>query len=106
MLTATKPAPRFSNRHADASPWGRIDARKPIAEGIEWVSTPRHGGFRLSRERWDAMPVALRAASFTSDEFFEEDCAYCAVLLAFPDAFSAEEVKDAARTYARWFANG
>lgn len=103
MQTATKPTPRF--RNLSNSPWGRVQRRTTIAKGIVWMTTAGHGGFRLSRDRWEAMPAHLKACSFTSDEFFEEDCAYCAVVLAFPAHFNDEQVKSASATYARWFAN-
>ena len=31
-----------------ACPWGHIDYIKNIERGISWVSTPSHGGFRVS----------------------------------------------------------
>lgn len=34
------------------TPWGSSDYQKQIAKGITRVSTPRHGGFYLSKERW------------------------------------------------------
>jgi len=101
MQTETKPAPRF--RNLASSPWGAVQSRKQIADGIEWITTARHGGFRLSRDRWDAMTPHLKAISFTADEFFEEDCSYCAVILAFPEEFTDKQIASAARTYSRFY---
>jgi hypothetical protein len=72
---------------------------KEIAPGITWYSTPSHGGFHLSPERMQAMPEHLRACSFTRDAWFEEDCSWCGVVLAFPEYFSDEEKQAAQFTY-------
>lgn len=97
---------------SDYSPWGRIDYVKNVAPGIQFVETDRHGGYVVSCERLAAMPEALRACSFTSDQYFEEDCSWCAVALAWPEEFTsvcrgpddAAKVLDAARrTFDQWY---
>jgi hypothetical protein len=81
------------------TPWGVADTVKPIADGIVFYATPSHGGFCLSPERMQAMPEQLRACSFTGDNWFEEDCSWCAVVLAFPEHFPVEDQKVAQMTY-------
>jgi hypothetical protein len=91
---------RFPERKPPAeTPWGHPDTIEHIAEGITWYSTPSHGGYHLSPERLQAMPEYLRNCSFTKDQWFEEDCSWCAVVLAFPAHFREEDQKVAQLTY-------
>lgn len=87
------------------SPWGRIQDVRKIADGISWISTAGHGGFRLSKTRYEQMPEYLRACSFTRDQFFEEDCSWCAVVLAFPQFFNADQSLSASMTFRRHYGN-
>ena len=86
------------------SPWGRIQNVKRVAAGISWISTAGHGGFRLSKTRYESMPANLRACSFTGNQFFEEDCSWCAVVMAFPQFFDADQTLSAAMTFNKWYA--
>lgn len=84
-------------------PWGSAQQTRRIADGIDWISTAGHGGFRLSEERYGEMPEWLRPCSFTGDQFFEEDCSWCAVVLAFPHLFNADQEQAAQLTYTRHY---
>jgi hypothetical protein len=84
-------------------PWGNIQDKIEVAEGITWVSTASHGGFILSEDRYSQMPEYLRLCSFTGDQFFEEDCSWCAVVLAFTKHFSTNQVKEATDAYTRHY---
>lgn len=75
----------------DATLWGGRQTRDCIAPGIWWVSTASHGGAWLAPERLAAMPEALRAVG--EGPWFEEDCAWSAVALAFPAEFRAWAAK-------------
>ena len=55
------------------TPWGWTTDVEELAEGVWRVSTPSHGGLKLSRERWDGLPAELREAMYTQT-FAEEDC--------------------------------
>ena len=55
------------------TPWGYSQDIEELAEGVLRVSTAGHGGLQLSRERWDAIPAAVRDAMLTPT-FAEEDC--------------------------------
>ena len=55
------------------TPWGWTKDVVELAEGVWRVSTPSHGGLKLSRERWDSLPADLREAMSTQT-FAEEDC--------------------------------
>ena len=72
--------------------WGTLNSSDTIAPGIQWISGSDHGGFLLSHARLAEMPVDLRGESFTSDEYFEEDCSAVAIVLAFPQLFAIEQV--------------
>ena len=55
------------------TPWGWTKNVVELDEGVWRVSTPSHGGLKLSRERWDSLPAELRDAMYTQT-FAEEDC--------------------------------
>ena len=55
------------------TPWGPPQDIEELAEGVWRVSTASHGGMKLSRERWNALPACVRDAMFTAT-FAEEDC--------------------------------
>ena len=55
------------------TPWGPPQDIEDLAEGVWRVSTASHGGLKLSRERWNALPDCVRDAMFTPT-FAEEDC--------------------------------
>lgn len=80
------------------TPWGPAQNTTKIADGIFFVSTASHGGFWLSRERLNQMPDALKVNKFTNGAaWFEEDCEYARVVIAFPDLFPAVPEEDAKR---------
>ncbi len=55
------------------TPWGWTQDIEELANGVWRVSTPSHGGLKLSRERWDELPAEIRDAMLTPT-FAEEDC--------------------------------
>lgn len=68
------------------SPWGKIDAVTNYCRGLSFVSTPGHGGFRvtdklLRKHAIDADSIiAMGAITIGQYHFFEEDCAYALLL--------------------------
>ena len=58
---------------ATYTPWGWTKDVVELTEGVWRVWTPSHGGLKLSRERWDELPAAVRDAMLTPT-FAEEDC--------------------------------
>ena len=58
---------------ATYTPWGWTRDVVELAEGVLRVTTPRHGGLKLSRERWTELPAAVRNAMLHKT-FAEEDC--------------------------------
>jgi hypothetical protein len=82
------------------SPWGHVDYSKEYAPGIWLVGTPSHGGFKLSPQRNKKMPACFRLKGKRG--FYEEDCAWSLVALAFPEAFQPKDHEAAistAKTY-------
>jgi len=71
-----------------SSPWGQVDQAEEAAPGIWSVCTPGHGGYLISTERRLAMPAHLKEVyTYAGGNAFEEDCDWCIVALAYPDAF-------------------
>lgn len=91
-------------RHNGRNPWGKIQRSTKIAKGIRYISTAGHGGYALTRERWEAMPEHFKNCSFTKDQFFEHDISWCAVVLAWPEYFGDTLRQEAQMTFDRWYA--
>ena len=76
------------------TPWGHAHTYT-IAPGIISCSTPSHGGFYVSEERFNAMEPEYQAIRFPTGRsrdngaWFEEDSAWVAVVLSFPNEFLA-----------------
>jgi hypothetical protein len=90
-LQADDLPPRY--RDDAPCPWGEIEHSTQYAEGILLVETSGHGGFILSRDRFEEMEPALRELSWTSDQFFEDDEAWAAVAATWPHLFKPDEVE-------------
>ena len=61
------------------TPWGEMQTREVLAEGIVQVGTASHGGIKLDGERLKQMPSEER----TRDSWYEEDCEAAFVLRNF-----------------------
>ena len=88
------------------TPWGQSDSAAEVAPGIQWVTTPSHGGFRLSPERQREMPDYFKGETFINGgQWYEEDCDWCLVVVAFnakyPQAFPGD-YKQAFDTLRNW----
>lgn len=82
------------------TPWGTADYHRQIAEGIDWYSTPSHGGFILSNERLEAMPDRFKNFKpWAGPVAFEEDCDWVVAVLSFPDCFEPQMVRDAQQSF-------
>ena len=62
------------------TPWGEADYVTNIADGITSVSTPGHGGVKLSAQRNRVVHPALRVKG----GWYEEDCEQAIVAFTFP----------------------
>lgn len=80
------------------TPWGPPQGTTIYAEGVVAHTTAGHGGFKLSGNRNAQVHPMLR----TQDAWYEEDSAWAAVAVAFPDLFTGFEQRCAARTLKDW----
>lgn len=80
--------------------WGPIQTTLTIADGIERVTTPTHGGFLLSSERIHELPASF---PHHEDGAYEEDLAWCFIALAFPQYFDTRLQHEAQQTCKDWF---
>lgn len=73
------------------SPWGEVDCQMFVAEGINFVTTPGHGGFKLDRKQNQQIPQCFRRKA----GWYEEDCEAAIVIFFFPTFFSEKERQEA-----------
>ena len=73
-----------------SSPWGQVDQCEEIIPGMWSVSTPSHGGIKLSPERAAKVPRYFKTwlGGFT---WYEEDCDYAIVFLVFEQELRQSE---------------
>ena len=89
------------------TPWGAPQTAKEIAPGIWHTTTASHGGFYLESEALARIPAAhLSYAAIGAHGFgpawFEEDCAACCVIVAYPEHFGADQVAAAQGVVDHW----
>lgn len=79
------------NRAKRDTPWGRADHVTSLGEdGIVSVSTPSHGGIYVPDDLLSSIPAKYRkwAKKWSgSENWYEEDCCWMAVAMAFPHLF-------------------
>ncbi|MBY3265257.1 hypothetical protein HFO15_27010 [Rhizobium laguerreae] len=85
---------RQTVRMSCSTPRGPSQGATVYAEGIVSHTTAGHGGFKLSNERNGKIHVMFRCAG----GWYEEDAAWAAVALAYPEHFTGYERKSADRT--------
>ena len=73
------------------TPWGPAQTVKKYCTGINLYSTAGHGGFKVSTKKNLQVHPALRI----QDGWYEEDCDFGRVVLAFPELFSQEWIQQA-----------
>jgi len=82
-----------------STPWGPAQDSTKYAPGIISYSTASHGGFHLSKTRQNEMTDCLR----NPDGWYEEDCDWCKVVIAFNQYFKPTELLQAYDTLKDWF---
>ena len=80
------------------TPWGASQGAEHIARGIVFYDTAGHGGFHLSKTRQDKMPSVLKL----DEGWYEEDCDYARVIIAFPEYFTSDQIASAYKSLAAW----
>ena len=79
------------------TPWGRADWQTTYSPEVTFLSTPSHGGFKVTGAARDRIPDAERnsawLAPFSDDiDWYEEDCDWVIVLRNLPELFTATEL--------------
>ena len=75
------------------SPWGPTHSERIIAAGIVCVTTARHGGYYVAPERMAEMPdVLVKFVPYAAPNWYEEDCDWAIVALAFPQHFDGRSL--------------
>ena len=81
------------------TPWGAAQHVREVAPGITRYDTASHGGYHLSSERVAEMPEPLRKFQpWAGPNWYEEDCDWAVVALAFPQFFPADAIPAALAT--------
>lgn len=81
------------------TPWGRAQQKKIIAPGITRYDTAGHGGYYVSK----AVRAVMPRHCVNKDGWYEEDCEWCKVVIAFPHLFTEAILPIAKRVYEQWF---
>ncbi|MCM1532753.1 MAG: hypothetical protein NC114_10855 [Ruminococcus flavefaciens] len=86
------------------TPWGTADYIDTVTRGIAFCGTPGHGGYRVSIRKYEAacqrrnLPIGHYTARDKTYYWFEEDCEWGFVALAFPEYFQHRNgIMEAAR---------
>lgn len=80
------------------TPWGNPDGIRAMGRGVLLVSTASHGGIFVPDDLLHAMPAALKCNFYGGGNWFEEDCEWALVCLAYPELFAAASWPCAAQT--------
>lgn len=93
-------APDSAGRFKE-SPWGPVQEQTAIGKGIVFVSTAGHGGFFVPDDLVEKISPVGREDAVSwggSEQWYEEDCCWAWVALAFPELFKPDQVEAARRT--------
>lgn len=93
--------------HLRHTPWGQAQHAEPIGDGgLYSVSTAGHGGIYVPDSLLGHIPPAQRAWAARwsgSEQWYEEDCCWAAVAVAFPAHFPPVAVGCAHETLDHYF---
>ena len=78
------------------TPWGPSQDSIETIPGVTWHSTAGHGGYHLSPER--QLRLLKTFGPVNDSGWYEEDCEWSMVVLAFADEFEDEKVAGAVET--------
>lgn len=84
------------------TPWGQADQTKHLGGGLVSVQTPSHGGIFVPVDVYRNMPEPLKCNVYGGGTWFEEDCEWALVALAFPQFFDARSLYYAVQTVAAY----
>ena len=96
---SNRPCVSFAAGQGPWTPWGRAEDVTTYGPGVQFYSCPDHGGFQLNEQRRRAVERLFpRCVPVIAHEWFEEDCAWALVALAFPSLFDRDALEMAMRT--------
>jgi hypothetical protein len=81
-----------------SSPWGQIQYVRKYVPGISFISTARHGGFRISSKKNQEILEPFRKITNHSYVYYEEDSEAALVILSFQNLFEPQDIQDAHKT--------
>jgi hypothetical protein len=81
------------------TPWGKSQSFEQVTNGVIFVTTASHGGYKLSAERNKEIPMPYR----TSDGWYEEDCEAALVGYFLQDACFDAFKSIAKETVQHWY---
>lgn len=78
------------------TPWNQSDQTESLAEGIDWVSTPTHGGIRVDKRNSEFLSEYSKQESIEDSNayWFEEDSLYSICALDYLDFYDKPLLKD------------
>lgn len=93
-------------KRAQSTPWGISQRIDRVGLGIAFVSTARHGGYRVSKalaeKRIDHALIEKWAIRLGNYYYFEEDCAWSVVAMAMPEFFNKDVMPYAVKAFDYW----
>lgn len=90
------------DRDTPRTPWGSVQDGTVYADGIIMYGTAGHGGFKVDAALNAKMHPALRGLGERGG-WYEEDCAWAAVAVAFPQHFTTDEQAHAVATMKSYY---
>ena len=94
-------ATSFYEGKGTTTPWGRAQYGYKYGPGVNSYGCAGHGGFKVAAGKLKKMHPALAAVG-GDDGWFEEDCDWAAVAVAFPEMFTQKDVDYALESLIRW----
>lgn len=91
-----KPEPKTEPSTA-ATPWGRADTVTHHGEGLDFYTTPGHGGLHLSPRKWDDLRACFDFKPYAGPQWLEEDEDANLAVIRWPECFSNQWVYFACR---------
>jgi hypothetical protein len=96
---AVRYSKRFGIKEGYPTPWGSADHVTHLAPGVASVSTPGHGGVKLSPARNKEVDPIWRQG----DGFYEEDTLWSVTAITHPEGFSEDHQRYAHESARRWY---
>lgn len=77
------------NKKLRYTPWGWADHKTPVCRGVNFYSTPSHGGYKVS----DKLNVIIPPYMRNDKGWYEEDCAWAIPFVVLKTTIPFDEVR-------------